>query len=725
MLTALTSIATFTYLVVTGIVVFLKNPKRPLNISLALALLFSSIWLIGVAGLTTALGENVLYGRFIYVAAIAGLGSLYLFVYFFAQLSKTKVKGTLNPKKTKAAIIFLCLVALSPLLLKDVESAGEGKLPDPVLGPAYILFLAWFVFTVTSITILLVKTYKYSHGRQRKQAKTIMFGLCLFVATAAVTNVVIPRITQNTDAAKFAPLSAIILALFLSYAVLKQRFLDIRLIIARSLAYVLLLSTMVAVYALLAFVVTDRLFGSDSAFSQRVVPILVAILLAFTAPLLKKFFDRVTNKIFYQDAYEPQKFLDRLNKILVGNIEMGILLRRTSCVMEEHLKCTFCVVGVREGEGSKLRFIGHSVTNFKLEETSYVQEQLQKIDKTVILTEELESVAPKLRSVLEEHGVALVVGLRSGYEDYQNTNIAYMMLGPKKSGNIYNKQDLQIIEIIAGEMVIAIQNALRFEEIEQFNATLQSRVNQATAKLKQTNEKLKELDETKDEFLSMASHQLRTPLTSVKGYLSMVLDGDVGKISDDQRKLLEQAFVSSQRMVYLIADLLNVSRLKTGKFVIESVPTNLADIVQSEIAQLKEVARAKNLKLSYTKPRNFPSLLLDETKTRQVIMNFADNAIYYTPSGGHINIELKTDKSNVYFTVTDNGLGVPRSEQPHLFTKFFRAQNARQVRPDGTGLGLFMAKKVVSAQGGSIIFESKESAGSTFGFTFPLSKTLG
>ncbi len=254
---------------------------------------------------------------------------------------------------------------------------------------------------------------------------------------------------------------------------------------------------------------------------------------------------------------------------------------------------------------------------------------------------------------------------------------------------------------------IAIENSLLFEENQY-----------VLRKLQKTNEKLKSMDETKDEFISMASHQLRTPLTSVKGYLSMVIEGDAGDVTDTQRKLLDQAFVSSQRMVYLIADLLNVSRLKTGKFIIDAHPTNLADVVEGEVKQLTEQAKIKSLTLSYDKPKDFPKLMIDETKLRQVIMNFIDNAMYYTPSGGRIDINLTSDKNHIYFRVKDNGLGVPADEQKRLFTKFYRARNARKARPDGTGLGLFMAKKVITAQGGNLLFESEEGRGSTFGFSF-------
>lgn len=268
-----------------------------------------------------------------------------------------------------------------------------------------------------------------------------------------------------------------------------------------------------------------------------------------------------------------------------------------------------------------------------------------------------------------------------------------------------------LLDRLSEAVGIALDNKLLFEENQQVLRQLQK-----------TNEKLKALDETKDEFISMASHQLRTPLTSVKGYLSMVLEGDAGDVSGMQHKLLDQAFVSSQRMVYLIADLLNVSRLHTGKFVIEAVETNLAEVVEGEVGQLRDTAKARGLELAYNKPANFPKLMLDETKIRQVIMNFMDNAIYYSRPDGKIEVELKETDKTVEYTVRDDGIGVPKSEQHHLFTKFFRAGNAKKARPDGTGLGLFMAKKVVAAQGGAIIFNSEEGKGSTFGFSFDKSK---
>ncbi|MGH7869963.1 MAG: GAF domain-containing sensor histidine kinase, partial [Candidatus Dormibacteraceae bacterium] len=223
-----------------------------------------------------------------------------------------------------------------------------------------------------------------------------------------------------------------------------------------------------------------------------------------------------------------------------------------------------------------------------------------------------------------------------------------------------NPTEAELLEQLSGCIGVALDNRLLLEE----NRRVRHR-------LKESNAKLVALDEAKDDFISMASHQLRTPLTSVKGYTSMVLEGDVGKITAAQRKLLNQSFFSAQRMVYLIADLLNVSRLKTGKFVVEATPVNLAEVIQEEVDQLKETAASRSLRLSYTRPKKFPEVMLDETKTRQVIMNFIDNAIYYTPAKGHIDIRLLETAATIEFRVQDDGMGVPKSEQPHLFTKFY------------------------------------------------------
>ena len=423
-------------------------------------------------------------------------------------------------------------------------------------------------------------------------------------------------------------------------------------------------------------------------------------------------------KLLLRDGYDARILLSDVNRVLVSAPTAEELATKTTELLKNAMRSHFCFVFLCATPNHKARIIGDAdgMDTAELTKLFSSKELSRKYCPGILQTEK--ATDSDLLQGLQAKGIAVLACLDNGDRDIHG----FVVLGKRPRGAHYGGHDLQVIGQIAAELVFAIQKSIKFEESEKFNAILQQRVEHATQRLRQTNAKLKALDQTKDDFISMASHQLRTPLTSVKGYVSMVLEGDAGKLNETQQKLLNQAFISSQRMVYLISDLLNVSRMKTGKFVLESIPCDLSAVVEEEVAQLVETAKSRNLELSYEKPDHFPTYMLDETKLRQVIMNFIDNAIYYTPDEGHIVVTLNEKPTSIELLVTDDGMGVPKSEQHRLFTKFFRAHNAKRARPDGTGLGLYMARKVVVAQGGAIIFRSKEGKGSTFGFTFAKSK---
>lgn len=219
----------------------------------------------------------------------------------------------------------------------------------------------------------------------------------------------------------------------------------------------------------------------------------------------------------------------------------------------------------------------------------------------------------------------------------------------------------------------------------------------------------------------MASHQLRTPLTAIKGYLSMLLEGDAGEIKVSQYDFINEAYSAAGRMVGLINDLLNVSRMETGRFFLEPKEVDVERMVAEEVKQLENHAREKGLYLKVEVKGKVPHIFADETKIRQVIMNFIDNAIYYTSTGG-VTVKMRKEKDDFVFEVHDTGIGVPKEQMHHLFEKFFRADNARTTRPDGTGLGIYLAKRVVEDHGGKVLFHSEMGKGSVFGFKFPLKK---
>lgn len=352
-------------------------------------------------------------------------------------------------------------------------------------------------------------------------------------------------------------------------------------------------------------------------------------------------------------------------------------------------------------------------TRFAPQEAKLLNERLVRLGDPYFLGYKLEE-DDEIRRMMVSHRLELILPLY-----YRRNILGFVCIGKRQKGE-YTGRDVTLLETIDEELVIAIQNAQSVHEVRELNANLEQRISAATKELRASNAQLQKLDEAKDEFISMASHQLRTPLTSIKGYISMLIEGDLGELTKDQKQVLNEVFVSSERMVRLIGDFLNVSRLQTGKFVIEKRPVDLAKLVKREIESLETNAAARNMKFSFKVPKDIPTLELDENKIQQVIMNFADNAIYYSKEKDTIVVTLKKVPGFVEFTVKDNGIGVPAAEQDDLFNKFFRATNARKARPDGTGVGLFLAQKVIRDHGGTIIFESVEGKGSTFGFKLPL-----
>lgn len=661
-----------------------------------------------------------LFGRSLFFAQLSGVLANFV-AYFFLLFIVAFVRSQHGPPRrqsrrfyilTVIPIFVLSLIGFSPLLIQEIEVTTNGFAITQA-GSLYLVQTAVLgAYMLVGFLVVIRDTIRQQSNRSRNYV--LLAGL---LQAAVVTIVVNTALKSIAASQALIPVSMFILVVSLSYVIFKHKLFDIQLIIARSIAYVLTVLTISSAYSVFVFVVLGRLFGSSvSQSTQNTANVLLAIAFGFSLPPLKRYFDRVTTNLFYRDAYDAQVFLDEFNKTLVSNIDFHPLLRQSASIIQETIKAEYCMFDIYPTAVSARRTVGTlNELPFDKDFTSGLVQASGT--KKLLSTDSLNNT--HLKTKLLKANVAIIGHLSSAAN---NLNQGVIFIGQKKSGNPYNKQDMQVLEIVINELVIAIQNATRLEEIQAFNATLQAKVNQATTELKKANEKLVTLNDTKDDFISMASHQLRTPLTAVKGNISMIMDEDYGKIPKVIREPLGQAFASSERMVGLIADLLNVSRLRTGKFAIQPVPSNLDTVVKSELRQLKESAASHDLTLTYDAPKDYPTLMLDEIKIRQVIMNFVDNAIYYTPSGGHIKVSLRHTAQQIEFTVVDDGIGVPRDLQRHLFTKFYRAANAQKMRPDGTGIGLFMAKKVIVASGGAVIFKSQEGKGSTFGFSIPLAK---
>lgn len=229
----------------------------------------------------------------------------------------------------------------------------------------------------------------------------------------------------------------------------------------------------------------------------------------------------------------------------------------------------------------------------------------------------------------------------------------------------------------------------------------------------------KRVDQMRSDFISIASHELRTPLTVIGGYLALLTSGKVGKLTDKQLNFVRQIYDDTQSLSSLVEDLLDVSRLDSGKFRLHKAAVSIDEIVRKTIESLTERATERDITMLYLSDKQPPPFCGDKAKLRQVMTNIIDNAIKYTSLGGRVQIETRiTDKSNLII-VKDTGYGIEKKDLPHIFERFYRAENKLLDRVTGAGLGLYITKSIIEMHGGTITVESEFEKGTTFIISLP------
>jgi len=280
-----------------------------------------------------------------------------------------------------------------------------------------------------------------------------------------------------------------------------------------------------------------------------------------------------------------------------------------------------------------------------------------------------------------------------------------------------SKSVTEFIFRIVGLVVMGFFGAILIKSVRR-EVDRREEVTQMAHSLEKANVRLQELDRQKTEFLSIASHQLRTPLSIIKGYIELIQDGAYGRITKKTHGILQNMDESNERLVKLVDEFLNITRIEQGRTTFSFDMHNMNDLVSSVVAELKERAEGKGLHIVWKENTQITDVYMDEEKIRHVVFNYIDNAIKYSEKGT-ITVSTESEKKGVTIRVRDEGLGFNREDDVNFFQKFYRGKNVQGTNVNGTGLGIYVCRKFIEAHNGHVWAKSKGlGKGSEFGFWF-------
>lgn len=698
-----------------SLLIYFKGRKANSNFFYALTVVTAALWTLFMLLFRNSTGGyESIYAYLLWASTVP-------IVYSFLSFSLNFPNNFVHPRKK----LIYALISIPPILVLVFSVSYQGLysaigLFDGYKGftfnlSAFIPYCLYIISYFGAGYVILLKKYRESVGVVKIQIFYAFLGSLISSAGGMVFGLVLPLIGEFRFYWLSPGLTIAVGGIF-PYAIMRYRLLDIKLVLRKySVILAALLSIILPALLLKFFAET---YVREYA---NMIDLLILIIALAIFPTLRAYYFQTANKHFFSSLYDPSQVIAELSEKLKSTLEVERIYNfiSQSFINSFHAKTVSILIYDEKHREYQLKYdIGHppgGETRFSADKALY--EEIIRANQPVFIDELTERNALYVHSfeVLKRYQIEVIMPL--GVKDRP---LGLIVLGPKESGETYNDEDVRVLSIIGAQAAIAIDNALLYEETRNFNIKLEHEVERATHELRDANQKLMRLDQAKSEFISIASHQLRTPLTVIKGYISMVMEGNFGAVPPAIGDPLDKVYESNERLIQLVENLLNISRIESGRlhFTFEERPLN--DLVISVVEELRSVADKKGLKLELKIPGTpLPAVRFDEEKLRQVVINLIDNAIKYSKAGV-IRVELRKDYDEVIFSVSDSGIGIDQAEVGNLFKKFSRGNGTPLINPGGSGLGLYVAKIMVEAQKGRIWVESPGlGKGSTFCFALP------
>ncbi len=687
-----------------SLIVLLKNPKKHINVAFFLFVFSLILWMIAnyFSNLIRDPVSAFYFNKLIFIFSPYITFSL---VYFSLVFPKDLVK--INRVKLFYLIIPVLIsniLTWTNLVITDITFLNGGG-TGVVFGVGAIFFVAQFLLYLLFSFVVLFKKYRKSTGYERAQMQYVIFGVGITMLLSAITNLIIPLALNNFWFSNTGPFFTLIMVGFITYSIIRHRLLEVGIVLVRSVIYTLLIISVAALYTIGIFFMSQYLFRKTVSFEQNISYAVLAIFVAFTFIPLKNFIENATNRVFFKGRYDQHDLVFQLTNIIATTINLEELTSKTLTMLLSSLRVT---------HGAFIIYKSHKFTVYSQGASAYSDEKktidaLYGLNKMVIFDEEKNKKVKELMRVVD---AAIVLPLFERRE-----KVGILLLGEKKSGQIYSYRDIGVLEIFGPVVSVAIQNAKSYEAIRNFNRTLKKEVLDATKDLEKVNKKLRELGRQKDEFMAIASHELKTPVTSIKLY-TQLLHQKFKKINDTKSaESVAKMDMQLNKLISLINDLLDVTKIEEGKLQFNMDRFDLNELVGEIVEQMQLTTKHKIVK----ELEPIGEVYADRERIGQVLTNFISNAVKYSPEANKVVVRTAKDRNNIIASVQDFGMGLAPSEQKKVFERFNRAGQEGPGGLPGLGLGLYISREIIMRHEGKIWMESTKRKGSTFHFSIPIS----
>jgi signal transduction histidine kinase len=608
----------------------------------------------------------------------------------------------------------------TPLFISHVEPAMNFPYwPKP--GVLFHPFLAlWFLYFLYSF-YLLYQAYRTSEGLIRIQIRYILL-MIIFCAIGGSTNYFL---WYNIPIPPIGNIFASVVNISV-YAIVRSRLADIRIFARKVLIYVALSAFLYGLFYALNYIYSTYLGGvfTGASFASTLV---IAPLFAYFIYNAIKWIDKVADRYIFSDLFNYRQTITELARNLSNSPDLNYISDAIITTLQSALRInTMAILFHTEQRGYKiLKSAGFDSTDkfFVSDAAEYIGNVREPIVVSELMTkyeaQQVSTDAYLIINFLKNHGIEVCLPLFSN-----KRHIGFLLLGTKISGDAYTANDLETLTTLTYQAGIALENAELFTETQEFNTTLQAKVKEQTKDIQAKADRLEKLVKVKSDFINLISHQLRTPVTIISGASSILREESHHNLTEDEQKLVESIYVKSRQLGNIFNDIIIASEVDVEHFTFPDIimqKIRFERIVETVFDDERARSTEKKLEYEYIPPASpLPEIKTNPAYLQIAIRIIIDNAIMYT-AAGKVSVAVAMKDTSVVCTVSDTGVGISEEDQKQLFQKFIRGKNAVDSYAYGTGLGLFIAKKIIEAHpGGKLEYSTEVGKGTTFTISIPV-----